>query len=38
MKEPFAVRLGRYLYSTVRASNLHGSPGNHRARRVNDSS
>src|SRR5208337_5069396 len=23
------VRLCRYLYSTVRASNLHGSPGNH---------
>ena len=25
------VRLCRSLYSTVRASNLHGSPGNHRA-------
>ncbi len=32
------VRLCRSLYSAVRASNLHGSPGNHRARRVNDSS
>ena len=32
------VRLCRSLYSTVRALNLHGSPGNHRARRVNDSS
>ena len=32
------IRLCRSLYSTVRASNLHGSPGNHRARRVNDSS
>ena len=32
------VRLGRCLYSTVRALNLHGRPGNHRARRVNDSS
>ena len=32
------IRPCRFLYSAARGLNLHGSPCNHRARRVNDSS